>query len=268
MRFINKAKLRAEMLPAALVHPHADALRRFFDEAGLRALESSISACGMTEPVSVVKDKLGYAVVSGERRLMAAKALGLKRIPAVILEEKGELAFLLAAVLDNGQREPLSCFEQARAYKRLLALTGKTPQELAPMLGAEPETIVSRLRLLTLDDEASVVCEAANLPEKLIDRLIALPHSERAKLFFGLLNEGVDLGERARTLRERLHVDSDEAPLRTVAIKDVRIFFNTIDRAIDVMKQAGVEATSERHDYDGFIEYFIRIPSRDALARR
>ncbi|MEG1385430.1 MAG: hypothetical protein RSD08_09040, partial [Oscillospiraceae bacterium] len=78
----------------------------------------------------------------------------------------------------------------------------------------------------------------------------------------------VDLSSRASQLRERLQMDSDEPPMRTIAIKDVRIFFNTIDRAIELMKHAGVEATSERHDFDGLIEYYIRIPSRDALARR
>ncbi len=268
MRFLNKNKLQAAMLPVSALRENPAAIRRWMDPDKLAQLQESIRVNGMLEPLVVMKDKLDYLVLSGERRLAAAKRLGLKRVPAVTVPPRTGLEMLTAALCAGMQREPLTCFEQARAYQRIMELTGKTAEETAELLGILPETIDRRLRLLTLDEDAATLCEAANLPEKLIERLIALPRSERNKLFFGLFNEAVDLAERARTLRERLRVDADESPLRSIAIKDVRIFFNTIDRAIDVMKRAGVETTTERHDYDGLIEYYIRIPTMDALERR
>lgn len=268
MRFKNNLKLRAAYLPVALVHSNPAAIRRYFDPDKLALLQASLRGNGFVDPLVVMKDKLEFAVLSGERRLAAAKALGIKRVPAVIVPPRTEVEILIAALLGSIHREPLTCFEQARAYQRVMTLSGKNAEEIALMLGVMPETVESRLRLLTLDEDAAALCESANLSEKLVERLAALPRSERNKLFFGLFNEAVDLSERANTLRERLHVDADEPPLRTIAIKDVRIFFNTIDKAIDVMKHAGVEATSERHDFDGLIEYYIRIPTMDALARR
>ncbi|MEG2083822.1 MAG: hypothetical protein RRY38_04395, partial [Oscillospiraceae bacterium] len=78
------------------------------------------------------------------------------------------------------------------------------------------------------------------------------------------LSDGSEIAQRSKVVRERLGAQTSENHLRTIAFKAVRIFFNTIDRAVDVMKQAGVEASSERQDVNGCVEYRIRIPAADA----
>ena len=267
MRYKTNKKLRVLYIPTDKIQLSAGGTRRFFDDEKLKALQASMERYGMFEPLTVIKDKLCYKLVSGERRLIAAKRLELEKVPAIVLDFVSECDITARSFSENYHREPLSCFEQAKILQKLLDLSKLTTEQAAKSLGLSEDFFNERLKLLVLEDEACVVCEAAGLSEKRIMRVVAMPKSERNKLFFGLLNESKELEERARLLRERLHVDSDESPLRTVAIKDVRIFFNTIDRAIDVMKNAGVEATTERHDFDGFIEYLIRIPSRDALSR-
>ena len=55
-------------------------------------------------------------------------------------------------------------------------------------------------------------------------------------------------------------------PRRRIMVRDVRVFVNTIDRAVRLMVDAGVPAETTRMDGDGFIEYRVRIPASAALA--
>lgn len=234
--------------------------RRFRDEEKQAELQASIAQAGILEPLHLCRAQGGYILISGGRRLEAAKRLGLKTVPAVIEEGLSEAELLTRAFVENNRKESFSVFEQAELLRRIMALRGLNEAETARLLGLEEETVRARLKLLHFEAEAATVCEAAGLSEKWINRVAAMPPRERDKLFFGLLNEGEDLVSRASRLRERLRLDCDEPPMRTIAIKDVRIFFNTIDRAVEVMQHAGVEATTERHDFDGLVEYYIRIP--------
>ena len=268
MLFKTSKKLNAAYIRTSEIRAGEITRRRVCDEEKLAELQNSIVSVGIIEPLHVCRAPGGYVLISGERRLTVAKRLGLKTVPAVIEERMSESDMLIRAFVENAQKEDYGIFEQAVAIQRIMTLCAKSPQETAALLGIDEDTVKARLKLLILDDEAMSVCEAASLGEKWVNRIIAMPQSERNKLFFGLLNGAEDIVCRANQLRERLQLDSDEPPMRTIAIKDVRIFFNTIDRAIEVMKHAGVEATSERHDFDGLIEYYIRIPSRDELARR
>ncbi|MEG2676560.1 MAG: ParB/RepB/Spo0J family partition protein [Oscillospiraceae bacterium] len=247
MLFKSNNRLHAAYIKTNKIRSNIIGMRRYFDEEKLNELQNSIVSIGMVEPILVSRVSDGYILIAGERRMIVAKRLGLKKVPAIVEDRLSESEMLIRSFLELCQKKPF---------------------DVAKLLGISEETVEARLKLLALDSEACVVCEAAGLSEKWINRVVALPQSERTKLFFGLTNEAVDLSSRASQLRERLQMDSDEPPMRTIAIKDVRIFFNTIDRAIELMKHAGVEATSERHDFDGLIEYYIRIPSRDALARR
>ena len=268
MLFKSNKKLNAAYIRTGEIRSGEVTRRRFRDEEKLAELQNSILSVGIIEPLHVSRVPGGYVLISGERRLEAARRLGLKTVPAVIEPKMSESDMLVRAFIENAHKEDFSIFEQAAAIRRIMTLSGKNNAETATLLGIDEDLVKARLKLLILDEEAMTVCEAAGLSEKWVNRIVAMPQSERGKLFFGLLNEAEDLASRACQLRERLQLDSEEAPVRTVAIKDVRIFFNTIDRAIEVMKHAGVEATTERHDFDGLIEYYIRIPSRSELARR
>ncbi|MEG0912377.1 MAG: ParB/RepB/Spo0J family partition protein [Oscillospiraceae bacterium] len=268
MLFKSNNRLHAAYIKTNKIRSNIIGMRRYFDEEKLNELQNSIVSIGMVEPILVSRVSDGYILIAGERRMIVAKRLGLKKVPAIVEDRLSESEMLIRSFLENSHRVDYGVFEQANTINRIMSLCQKKPFDVAKLLGISEETVEARLKLLALDSEACVVCEAAGLSEKWINRVVALPQSERTKLFFGLTNEAVDLSSRASQLRERLQMDSDEPPMRTIAIKDVRIFFNTIDRAIELMKHAGVEATSERHDFDGLIEYYIRIPSRDALARR
>lgn len=269
MRFRSLNSIKAVQLSPALIRLPDKRVRRVMDEAALRELEASIARNGVIEPLLVCKSPLsvGYTLVSGERRLTAARRLGLKSVPAVIMRGDEERLWR-ASLLCNMHRRELGCIELGHALDTERLLRGGTHEDAAAALGIEQDTAKGAVRSLALNELEQELCEAAGINDEWIARILAMPKSERGKLFFGLMSEAKSLGERAEALRSRLRLDSSDSPLRTVAVKDVRIFFNTIDRALNVMQSSGVNATSERHDFDGFVEYSIRIPCEDAFMRK
>ena len=105
-----------------------------FDEESLQDLTTSIEAVGVLQPIVVRPSGDRYQIVMGERRVRAARAAGLERIPAIVRTTE-DYQLLRDALLENVHREDLNPLEEAAAYKQLLADFGITQQELASRLG-------------------------------------------------------------------------------------------------------------------------------------
>ena len=43
-------------------------------------------------------------------------------------------------------------------------------------------------------------------------------------------------------------------------VRDVRVFFHTVDHAVDIMRRSGIAVKAERSETDDCIEYVVRIP--------
>ena len=257
--------------PMRINAPRGDA-RRSSPEADGGALERSVAQNGVMVPLIVKKCEWPsprFELISGARRLAAAKRAGCRRVPAVIIAGDEERA-LRCGVLSDSHRAERGGFEYACALEKLMLARGEGPEQLANSLGMTPEELADALSALKLEEDEQLVCRAAGLTDKEARSILALPRSERNRLFYGLLSDNRELSVRARVLRERLAAGAatSGSHTRAIAFNDVRIFFNTIDRALDVMKEAGVDAESERQDADGFVEYRIRIPFSEAFSRR
>lgn len=268
MSHTNEPQIKAAYLDVARIsNKRADA-RRTSSEADGGALERSVAENGVMVPLIVRRREWPsrrFELISGARRLAAAKRAGCRRVPAVIVGCTEERA-LRCGVLSDIHRAERGGYELAEALERLMLSRGEGPERLAETLGMTNAELADALSALRLEDDERLVCAEAKLTEREVRSILALPRSERNRLFYGLLNDSRELGARARLLRERLAAGGPHT--RTIAFNDVRIFFNTIDRALDVMKEAGVNAQSERQDADGFVEYRIRIPFSEAFGRR
>ena len=123
--------------------------RHDFNQESLQELADSIKECGILQPLIVAKTTAGYELIAGERRLRAAKLIGLKTVPAMVrsVDEQQKLAL---ALVENIQRENLSPLEEATAYRRLLDEFQLTQDELASRVGKPRSTITNLLRLLNL----------------------------------------------------------------------------------------------------------------------
>lgn len=126
--------------------------RTDFDKAQLEELKQSILSTGILQPILVRPVGERYQVVVGERRLRAAKELGLERIPAIV-RQAGDAEVLELALIENVQRADLNPMEKAKAYRRLLQEFGLTQERVAQRVGQERSTVTNFIRLLELPKE-------------------------------------------------------------------------------------------------------------------
>jgi ParB family chromosome partitioning protein len=131
------------------VRPNPNQPRRRFDEAELATLTESIREHGVLQPILVTETIDGYRLVAGERRLRAAAAAGLERIPAMI-RQMDDQAQLEVALIENLQREDLDAIEAARGFRRLINEFGFSPEQIALRVGRARSTVANTLRLLEL----------------------------------------------------------------------------------------------------------------------
>jgi ParB family chromosome partitioning protein len=126
--------------------------RQNYDEAKLEDLKISIKEKGVLQPILVRKHENGYEVVAGERRLRAAKAIGLQEVPVIIKNVTDREALVLALV-ENIQREELNAIEEALGFKRLMEEFQFTQEAVAEAIGKDRSTVTNLLRLLRLPEE-------------------------------------------------------------------------------------------------------------------
>ena len=131
------------------VRPNPYQPRRRFDEAELRTLTESIATHGVLQPILVTETLDGYQLVAGERRLRAAMAAGLERIPAIV-RQLDDSARLEVALIENLQREDLDPIESALGFRRLIDEFGFSHEQIAARVGRARSTVANTLRLLDL----------------------------------------------------------------------------------------------------------------------
>ena len=126
--------------------------RQKYDESKLEDLKASIKEKGVLQPILVRKHENGYEIVAGERRLRAAKAIGLQEVPVIIKNVTDREALVLALV-ENIQREELNAIEEALGFKRLMEEFQFTQEAVAEAIGKDRSTVTNLLRLLRLPEE-------------------------------------------------------------------------------------------------------------------
>jgi len=127
--------------------------RQSFDQDKIAELAESIESQGILQPLLLrPRAKGGYELIAGERRLRAAKLLGMKTVPALV-REVDDVAALELSLVENLQREDLDPIEEAEAFRRLINEFGHTQEELSKQVGKDRATISNQLRLLSLPED-------------------------------------------------------------------------------------------------------------------
>ncbi|MEG0614404.1 MAG: ParB/RepB/Spo0J family partition protein [Oscillospiraceae bacterium] len=268
--FLNFAKEKiinkVIQVPIEGILPNPHQPRRLFDDAELAFLAESIKQNGILQPLTVRKNdtgSVGYELVSGERRLRAAKIAGLEFVPCILIAVTERNSAVLALV-ENIQRQDLSYFDEAEAIEKLIDFYGMTQEDAAIKLGKAQSTIANKLRLLKLPEELRNLISATHLTERHARALLKLPTDEQRKIAISRIESGKLNVEKAESLIEMmLNSDRERDSLhrRSGAFRDVRLFVNTINRAVETMQAAGIEANSKKITGDDYIEYVVRIPT-------
>jgi ParB family chromosome partitioning protein len=172
--------------------------RQKYDETKLEDLKASIKEKGILQPILVRANKDGYEVVAGERRLKAAKAVGLQEVPVIIKNVTDREAFVLALV-ENIQREDLNAIEEAEGYKRLLEEFQFTPEAVAEAIGKDRSTVANLLRLLRLPEEIQKLVIDAKLSMGHARALLSLADADVQKKMAKLI---IDKGFSVRQVED------------------------------------------------------------------
>lgn len=126
--------------------------RKLFDSEKIAELAESIKTHGIIQPLILRKHQQDqYIIVAGERRWRAAKMVGLKEVPAVIME-LSDRDILEISLIENIQRQDLNPIEEALAYRKLLNDFNITQEELSKRIGKSRVAIANTMRLTNLDD--------------------------------------------------------------------------------------------------------------------
>ena len=235
-------------LQIANIRPNPYQPRRAFDEESLRELASSIQHHGILQPLTVRPAGDGrWELVAGERRLRAARMAGLETVPCICRAADDRESALLALV-ENLQRRDLHYLEEAAAIASYIRQTGVTQEEAAAQLGRSPSALANKLRLLRLSPACRELLVENGLTERHARCLLRLEDEAHPEHY----------------IEKRPAALQSTAPKRrrTFILKDVRLFLNSLDRGLRLVREAGVDARSERQETDDAILLTIRIPKQ------
>ena len=159
------------------IRPNPYQPRKEFDKKALEELSESIKTHGIFTPLLVRKSVSGYDLITGERRLRAAKMAGLKTVPAIQVEFTEE-QMMEIAILENVQREDLNPIEEAAAYESLIQKLGYTQEKLAERVGKSREYCANIMRLLKLPEDVQSMVVNKELTMSHVRPLLSLNDEE------------------------------------------------------------------------------------------
>ena len=263
----QKFKCSAEVydIPQDLIIPNPNQPRKRFDFDGLEELAQSIRENGILQPITVrsTQDKK-FELIAGERRLRAARLVGMTKIPALVIDMQQKDSALFA-LIENLQRQDLSFFEEAEAIETLITDYKMSRDDVAKKLSIAQSTLSNKLRILKLPEEMRFRLAKAGLTERHARALLSLEDdAQRERALSIMIDRHLNVQESERMIEQMLSRNS-KTRTNLRGLRDVRLFINTLNHAVDTIRRAGVDADTARSETEEYIEYIVRIPKIEQL---
>lgn len=267
--FKNKEKQiqRVISVDVGLIVPNRSQPRGEFDEKELAFLAESIRENGILQPINVRKCGVNYEIVSGERRLRAAKICGLSEVPCIVIEADDERSAVLA-LIENIQRRDLSYFEEAMAIEKLISYYGLTQEEAAARLGKAQSTIANKLRLLRFSDSERGLLVRGNISERQARALIRIDDQPtRIRALSEVIINRLNIEQTERMIDGLLNGEQKKseppkpAPRRKFVFPVPRLYINSINKIVRTMKEANIDCEAAMNRVGDCYEYIIKIHS-------
>ena len=255
---------RVRWLDVAEIRPNPHQPRRTFEAQGLAELADSIRSYGILQPLTVRRTESGYELVAGERRLRAAKMAGERQVPCLVARV-GEEDSALLALMENLQRRDLDCWEEAEAIARLITTYNLTQEQAAEKIGKSQSAVANKLRLLRLSRAVRDSLRQKDLSERHARALLRLDDEhEQLCALEEIARRGYNVARTEEYVEQLLQQNRQTPPQgrATYIIKDVRLFLNSVERGLGIMRRAGVDAQIGRSDTAEEICLTIRIPKK------
>ena len=203
-------------------------------------------------------DSYGYELIAGERRLRAAKMLGLFTVPCIIIETDEKTSAELA-IIENLLREDLNVFEQATSFRRLIEDYGMTQEELARKMSMSQSAVANKLRLLKLTYREQKMILDSSLSERharallklddVNDRIAVITSASENHLTVQATEELIDkiivAKEAAQSINEETEDQNDPIAKAFSSEREIADLLKGFKRKIDSICKSGKTASIE-----------------------
>jgi len=238
---------QVQQIPLDNIVAKEDQPRKEFDKSSLKELAESIKVHGVIQPILVRKKEDKYEIIAGERRFRASRLVGLKEIPAIIMDADKEDAAKLA-LIENIQREDLNPIEEAMAYKHLLEEFRLTQEEVAKTIGKSRSYIANCLRLLNLEEKVIEYLYNGDLTTGHGKVLLAVKDKkQQLSLAEKIVTEGLNVRETEKEVKK---LNKKKPSKRTTRERDPYI----IDLEEQLMRSLGTKVRLTMGKKNGKIE--------------
>ncbi len=234
--------------------------RQSFDQSRLDELARSILEKGVIQPVTVRRknEKDEFELITGERRLRAARQTGYQTIPAIVMTVSSPEEMMELSLIENIQRDDLNPIHEARAYLRLQEECHLTQEEVATRVGKNRTTVANTLRLLKLPAEVQKCLLADEISMGHARALLGLEkRSDQAELCKQVVKKGLSVRKVEELVKKRFEEKRESAPARKA--HDLAAAESIIQRLL------GTKVNINRRQHKGKIE--IEFYSTDDLNR-
>ena len=252
-------------LPVGQIHPNPSQPRKIFDADGLQELAGSIRTYGILQPLTVRRRNGEYELVAGERRLRAAKIAGMTEVPCILLTVDEEQSGMVALV-ENLQRRDLYYIEEAQGLARLMRQYGLNQEQAAARVGKSQSAVANKLRLLRHSPAVLSALRENGLSERHARALLRLPtEEERLAALAVVIRQQMNVAkteEYIDSLLARKRQPEPKKGIRKLIVRDVRLFINSVNHNLDLIRGAGIRAEASQEETESEIVLTIRLPKR------
>jgi len=270
LKLSDFTKLRKEprLLQIAIDHirPNPYQPRRYFQQGPLRELAASIEEYGVLQPITVRRlNPNMYELVSGERRWRAAGMAGLLTIPSILVRASEQESAILAFV-ENLQRQNLNFMEEAEGYRNMMDDYELTQEELASRLNRSQSAIANKLRLLKLGMGAREKLMKYGLTERHGRAILKIPDGTvQEEILEQVYEKDLTVKQTEDLVEKQLQKMISEKvvqrgkPREKRLVTDIRLFTNSIDQSVNIIRKAGMKVEYEKKQMGDICEISICI---------
>ena len=263
----TESQRRLLEIPVEKIVPNPNQPRVTFDDETIAELAQSISQVGLIQPLVVRRSGSGYELVAGERRLRACKSLGMETVTCIVEDSMQEESSAMVALIENLQREDLHYMEEAQCYYALLNNYNLTQEELAKRLGRSQSSIANKLRLLRLSPDVVSAIRENGLSERHARAVLKLKDEEvQLAVIKRTAEKNLSVKDTERLVEKTLDKMYDEkrpgaAPRPAIIrqVRDYRLFMNTVNSAIAVLRESGMNVEVEQEDLQNGVDIHIKV---------
>ena len=227
--------------------------RKSFDDEKIMELAESIKSNGIIQPLILRKDKDEYIIVAGERRWRAAKYIGIKEIPSVIMDLT-EKQILEISLIENIQREDLNSIEEAIAYKKLISDFDLTQEQLSKRIGKSRVAITNTMRLLNLSEDVQQYILEGVISEGHGRALLAITDSKlQCELAQNVIDDKLSVRELEFLIRK---LKTKSEPSKSKAKKETNPYYKEVIEKLENYFGTKVNVTNKNNKGKIEIEYY------------